>query len=63
MGVYLQICFERGEYSLEQIKGIAKAHEKHMEASVNLEPEVILKRLEQVDDWYQVYRDEILPRK
>ena len=52
-----------GEYSLQQIIGIANAHEKHLEAPANPQPEVILKRLEQVEDWYQVYRDEILKKK
>jgi hypothetical protein len=34
-----------------------------LEAPANPQLEVILKRLEQVEDWYQVYRDEILQKK
>lgn len=52
-----------GEYSLEQTRGLAKAHEQHKEAQGNPDPSEILKRLEKTEDWYQVYRDDILQKK
>lgn len=50
-----------GEFNLEQIKAIAWANEQHKEANVEINN--ILKRIEQIEDWYQIYRDDILANK
>ncbi|KAK9083552.1 hypothetical protein Scep_030023 [Stephania cephalantha] len=52
-----------GQYSLQQIKEIANAHQQHREATPKITNTAIMKRLEQLEDWYQVYRDEILREK
>lgn len=52
-----------GEYNLEQIKGIAIAHEQKKEVSVKISNLAILRKLEQVEDWYQIYKDDILANK
>jgi len=52
-----------GEYSIDQIKAVATAAEKHKEANTEINNIAILKRLEEIEDWYQVYRDETLKNK
>lgn len=52
-----------GELNLEQIKEIAKAQQKHKEAKASVDHSLILKRLEEIEDWYNVYRDDILKEK
>ena len=52
-----------GELTLEQIKEFEKAQKDHKEAKASVDHSLILKRLEQIEDWYHVYRDEILKNK
>lgn len=52
-----------GEYSLETIRQIAKAHNGHRESKSLKGNANLVKRLEELDDWYQVYRDETFQDK
>jgi len=52
-----------GELNLEQIREIAKAQQNHKEAKASVDHSLILKRLEEIEDWYHVYRDDILKGK
>lgn len=52
-----------GEFTLDQIKAIAHAHEAKKETNLEVGNLALLKKLEQLEDWYQVYRDDILANK
>lgn len=52
-----------GEYNLDQIRVIAQAHEQKKEVNLEVGSLALLKKLEQLEDWYQVYRDDILANK
>ena len=52
-----------GEFDLKQIQSIAWAQENHKEAYSQINNVAILKRLEQIEDWYQIYREEIFQNK
>ncbi|MCF6818969.1 hypothetical protein, partial [Corynebacterium parakroppenstedtii] len=52
-----------GEFDLQQIQSIAWAQENHKEANSKVNNVAILKRLEQIEDWYQIYREEIFQSK
>lgn len=52
-----------GEFTLEQLKDIAKARARHKESRAGPTSQVLLKKLEDAEDWFQVYRDEVLREK
>lgn len=52
-----------GEFTLDHIKTFAHAHETKKAANLEIGNVALLKKLEQIEDWYQVYRDDILANK
>lgn len=52
-----------GELDLQKIQKIAWAQENHKEANSQINNVAILKRLEQIEDWYQIYREDIFQNK
>uniref|UniRef100_A0A7N0UNL0 Replication protein n=1 Tax=Kalanchoe fedtschenkoi TaxID=63787 RepID=A0A7N0UNL0_KALFE len=52
-----------GEFTQQQILSIAEAHKKKKAMNLEIGNLAILKKIEELEDWYQVYRDDILANR